>query len=370
MSGDPDHDEGSALHRHQAVGAYQRWVPPSFDAPRPPAPRPAATPKTPPAPAPQAPVAADPDAELRRLRQETEAAEAARRQQEAEEQQRALELAAEQQRQLEAQMAARQQLQLPTAEEIEQIYEQARKEGYEAGHTTGLADGHAEGHAQGLREGFAAGEAESREQLAQRAEALARTIASLDAALGSLDQHVADELLALAVEIARKMCMHSIDRPDNLIALVQDTLQQIPQRHLQIHLHPQDAAHVRARLLEGLEDAQHRIVEDDTLTPGGCILTGDGTHLDATVQTRWRRILGELGMSGTEAVWELPPGETPLAPVRTAAAQSTEVPPPEPAQAEPAPAAPEPPANPASEPPPAPPANNDAALESPPNAPQ
>ena len=299
MKNDGAGDESSALRRHQAVGAYHRWNPPSFDAPPPPAPEPV-SPKD---------DAAQAEARERRRMQKA-AAEMRRRQKEEAEkaraeteeaQRRAVEAAiAEQKRLLEEQMLA-QQRQWPTAEEIEQVHENAHKEGFEAGR----AEGYAEGHAHGLREGFASGEAQARGQLNAQADALTQIIASLDVALAEIDQQVADELIALAVELARKMCQHSISRPENVRALVQDALQQVPQKHVQIHLHPQDAAHVRARLLEGLDETQQRIVEDDTLTPGGCILLGDGNHLDASVQTRWRRILGEVGFSGHEALWEL-----------------------------------------------------------------
>ena len=303
MKNDGAGDESSALRRHQAVGAYQRWNPPSFDAPPPP-----------PAPEPVSPKDDAAQAEAReRRRMQKAAAEMRRRQKEEAEkaraeteeaQQRAVEAAiAEQKRLLEEQMQQLQQeqRQWPTAEEIEQVHENAHKEGFEAGR----AEGYAEGHAHGLREGFASGEAQARGQLNAQADALTQIIASLDVALAEIDQQVADELIALAVELARKMCQHSISRPENVRALVQDALQQVPQKHVQIHLHPQDAAHVRARLLEGLDETQQRIVEDDTLTPGGCILLGDGNHLDASVQTRWRRILGEVGFSGHEALWEL-----------------------------------------------------------------
>ena len=329
MKSDGAGDESSALRRHQAVGAYQRWNPPSFDAP----------PLPPPAPEPVNPKDDAAQAEAReRRRMQKAAAEMRRRQKEEAEkaraekeeaQQRAVEAAiAEQKRLLEEQMQQLQQeqRQWPTAEEIEQVHENARKEGFEAGRT----EGYAEGHAQGLREGFASGEAEAREQLTAQADALTQAIASLDVALADLDQQVADELIALAVELARKMCLHSIHRPENVRALVQDALQQVPQKHVQLHLHPQDAAHVRARLLEGLDETQQRIVEDDTLTPGGCILLGEGTHLDASVQTRWRRILGEVGFSGHEALWEVGEEEFAAAPTPPPVAAPAPAPMPEP----------------------------------------
>jgi flagellar assembly protein FliH len=164
----------------------------------------------------------------------------------------------------------------PTADEIETMYEQARTEGQAAGYAEGAAQARAE---------------------AARLAALAD---GLDQALVRLDEGVAEEILALAIEVARRMVRLTLaERPAAVAETVKAALQQLPQNQVRIHLHPDDIALVRAHLADPLEHGHHRLLEDDTVTRGGCRLDAAGSDIDATVETRWRRILEGLAVSDT-----------------------------------------------------------------------
>lgn len=179
-------------------------------------------------------------------------------------------------------------LRLPTAAEIERIHQQAREEGYRQGRE--------EGHQAGLREGQTKSLAEAR-RLAQAAD-------KLDDALDRLGAVVADELLALAVEIAREVVRQELAaRPEALLAVVREALAQLPHQHAVIYLNPDDASLLRAYVGDQLSHAGHRIVEDVRLIRGDCILEAGGTQIDATVATRWRRVLEGLGIA---AAWQEP----------------------------------------------------------------
>jgi flagellar assembly protein FliH len=219
-----------SVSRHQAVGAYQRWEPPSFD--------PAAPARTEPEPAPAAEPGQPPQPTI----------------------------------------------QLPTADDIETMFEQARAEGHTAGFAEGRDAGYAEGAAQARAE-------------ATRLAALAQGV---DEALLRLDQEVAEEVLTLAIEVARRMVRLTLgERPAAVADTVKAALQQMPHNQLRIHLHPDDLALVRTHLADPLEHGHHRLVEDDAVTRGGCRLEGVGSEIDATVETRWRRILEGLGCTAT-----------------------------------------------------------------------
>ncbi len=238
-----------SVTRHQAVGAYRRWEPQSFDegtpspevADAPPPPEPVTTPAPQPEPEPATPP-----------------------------------------------------YPLPTAEDIEAMFEQARKEG--------RAEGHAEGLEAGLAEGRAAGEKKAYEEVRQEAQKLASVITNMDAALNELDGQIAEELVILAIELARQMVHHTLaDHPTVVAETVREALQQLPQNAVRVHLHPDDAALVGDALRDTLEHGHHRIVEDDTITRGGCRLEAAGSDIDATMETRWRRVLESLGR--TDANW-------------------------------------------------------------------
>lgn len=183
-------------------------------------------------------------------------------------------------------------IKLPTAEEIEQIYQQARDDGFKKGQE--------EGYQAGFKEGQIKAQAE-----AQR---FVQATAKLERGLNELDAKVADELLALAIELAREVIRQEISvRPETLLTVVREALGQLPHQHAAIYLHPDDASLLRSYLGEQLTHAGHRIHEDVKLARGDCLIESGGSQVDATVAMRWRRVLAGLGI---DAAWQVPQPET------------------------------------------------------------
>lgn len=171
---------------------------------------------------------------------------------------------------------------LPTATEIEQMHQQVREEGFRLGKEEGYRAGHAEGEA----------------KTGAAAQHLARATETLERSLADLDSVVADELLTLAIEIARAVVRQEIGaRPETLLGVVREALAQLPHQHAAIYLHPDDASLLRSFSGDQLTHAGHRIHEDPKLARGDCILEAGGTQIDATVATRWRRVIEGLGIS-------------------------------------------------------------------------
>lgn len=184
---------------------------------------------------------------------------------------------------------------LPTAAEIEQIHQQAHDEGYQRGQTEGYQAGLKEGQAKALAE-------------AQR---LANAAGKLESALARLEETVADELLSLAVELAREVVRQEISaRPETLLAVVREALGQLPHQHVAIYLNPEDASLLRSYLGDQLAHAGHRIHEDFKLARGDCVLEAGGSQLDASVAMRWRRVLDGLGLTDAWQPDAVPPVPT------------------------------------------------------------
>jgi flagellar assembly protein FliH len=192
---------------------------------------------------------------------------------------------------------------LPTAEEIEQMYEEARQSGYTAGFDEGKSAGYEAGYAAGQSEGNAFATAQ-----AQRIQAIADNLAS---ALGGCEQQVADQLLEVAVELARQMLRSSLKhQPELILPVVREAIAAMPTSHSHplLFVHPDDARLVRERLGEALQHSGWKLVEDLHLTPGGCRVEVGASEVDATVETRWRRVLEAIG---TRADWQGTPGTQP-----------------------------------------------------------
>lgn len=233
-----------AIERHQAAGAYRRWEPPSFDE------------------RPEQPAAADPAPEEALPPSEAEPEEAP--------------LA---------------DFRFPTAEELERMQEETR------------AEAHREGYQSGFAEGREAGYREGREQARAEAEKLGSMVQALERSFDELDSQVTEELMGLALALARKMVRDTlVARPEAIADTLRSALQELPQNHARVRLHPEDAALVRELLGEQFAHGEHRLIEDDSLTRGGCLVEAGGTQVDATVETRWRRIIESLGRD--ETAWD------------------------------------------------------------------
>jgi flagellar assembly protein FliH len=81
-----------------------------------------------------------------------------------------------------------------------------------------------------------------------------------------------------------------------VLNVIREALAQLPHLHAAIFLNPEDASLARSYLGDQLTHAGHRIHEDPKLARGDCVLEAGGSHIDATVATRWRRTLEGLGL--------------------------------------------------------------------------
>jgi flagellar assembly protein FliH len=177
---------------------------------------------------------------------------------------------------------------LPTAEEIERIHEEAHAEGYKAG----FAEGRAAAHAEGYQAGQAAAEA--------RAEAFFSLSRDLQEALARLDQELAESVLACALEVARQMT-HAAFRiqPELLLPIIREALAALPLRHEPVTLtvYPGQLALIEEALGDLFEKEGWRIEGDAEIAPGGCRIRAGHSEVDATRETRWRRVLEAIGLS-------------------------------------------------------------------------
>ncbi|MDR1855492.1 MAG: flagellar assembly protein FliH [Azoarcus sp.] len=253
-------DKPVTFARHQAVGAYRRWEPPNFDAPPPPLPEPEPPPEAA-APEPQAPPPEEAPA-----------------------------------------------YHLPTVAEIEQMHEEARRAGYEEGEAEGREAGYADGRQSGYEEGRKLGYDEGRTAAADEARRLRELTTKLDEALTTLDAEVAEELMALAIELARKVLQHTLAvEPESVASVVRAALQSLPQARAQIFLNPADVALTNKLLGEILAQGGHLLVEDASVSPGGCRVEAGGAQIDATMETRWKRVLESLGRQHSPWLSTAPP---------------------------------------------------------------
>jgi flagellar assembly protein FliH len=170
----------------------------------------------------------------------------------------------------------------PSEEMLAAIREEARLIGYEAGHAAGYEDG------------LAVGRAEAAEELVHL-----KTIATtFGTALSDADENIANEVLDLALQLARGMLRNALEvKPELVIPVVREAIGYLPvlQQPALLVLNPQDAVLVRGAIGEELDKGGWRVVEDGQVARGGCRIDTASNQIDATVGARWQRLANALG---------------------------------------------------------------------------
>jgi flagellar assembly protein FliH len=152
--------------------------------------------------------------------------------------------------------------------------EAARQTGYEEGYRVGIAQAQAE------------------------IDRLRAIVAAAQSAATQVELHLADEVLDLALEVARQVLRADVkSRRDALLAVVREAMACLPQgvQGSQLALNPGDVELVRAQIGDELQVGGFRIVEDHRIEPGGCRIASPVGEVDATLATRWRRVVAALG---------------------------------------------------------------------------
>ncbi|TFW30187.1 flagellar assembly protein FliH [Massilia arenosa] len=176
-----------------------------------------------------------------------------------------------------APVAAEPHIKLPTQEEIEAMMESARAEGYETG------------RAQGYQDGLALGRAEA----ATEQEHLRSIAATFGSAVARADETIANEVLELALQLARAMLRTALEvKPELILHVVREAIGYLPvlQQPASLYLHPADAELVRDAIGHELAETGWTIKDDSALARGGCRIDTASNQIDATVQARWARL--------------------------------------------------------------------------------
>lgn len=168
-------------------------------------------------------------------------------------------------------------------ERLAQLTENARQEGY----------------AIGLQQGYAEGNQQARQEHGVNQEAITHIANSMQVALEVNQEQISQDLLRLALDIAKSMLKSSMEvNRAVVIPVVLDAMQALPyvQKPAKIIVNPDDAAIIRQELAEEIKGTW-QVVENAEIERGGCRLETGANQVDATNAVRWKRINEALGQN-------------------------------------------------------------------------
>ncbi|RJX80628.1 flagellar assembly protein FliH [Pseudomonas sp. LS-2] len=152
-------------------------------------------------------------------------------------------------------------------------------------------DAYNEGFAIGEKEGFHSTQLKVRQEaevaLAAKLEGLETLMTHLLEPIADQDAQIEKSLVQLVEHLAREVIQRELKTDSSQIGKVlQDALRLLPMgaNNVRILVNSQDFAQVKA--LRERHEESWRILEDDTLQPGGCRVETEHSRIDATVETR------------------------------------------------------------------------------------
>jgi flagellar assembly protein FliH len=157
-----------------------------------------------------------------------------------------------------------------------------------------------ESEARGYQAGLAKAQAESQisiNALAAQVRQLDSIMQLLGQPLAQLDTEVEKELLQLALTVGKQLARRELRvDPTQVIGIIRESLAQLPlsAREIRIHLHPEDATTVRERLAEPTNERAWTVVEDPTLTRGGCIVRTETSQIDVRLESRVSAVIANV----------------------------------------------------------------------------
>ncbi len=166
--------------------------------------------------------------------------------------------------------------------ELAQILENARKDGFK----------------QGLQEGFQAGMQKAQEMALENDQRFIQLGNAFESALQQADDKIAEDVLRLALDIAKAMLKTTLEvDPRNILPIVRDAIRYLPAvtKPARILLNPADVQMVRDHLSEELADGGWQVIEEPDVERGGCMVETASNQIDASNETRWKRISEALG---------------------------------------------------------------------------
>jgi len=163
-----------------------------------------------------------------------------------------------------------------------------------------------EAYNKGMQEGFAVGMAKAREAAHGDKQRFLNLMAAFNQALEQSDEQIADDVLSLALDIAKSMLKVKLNvDPATVLPVVMDAIHYLPyvQKPARILVHHDDAQILREYLADEIASQHWQIQEDSNVERGGCLVETGANQIDASNEVRWKRISEALAQNNS---WLLP----------------------------------------------------------------
>lgn len=191
-----------------------------------------------------------------------------------------------------------------TAEDLETIHNEAWEDGHSQGFETGKKEGmdqgiregykvgHEEGLTAGREEGYNKGLEEAREEIRQQQARLENVMGQLLKPIEQQEEATEAAMLNLVMALTRAVVRRELTiQSEQVVTLVREALHVLPntQEQVSVRVNPVDYEAVKAAAAHYESDT--RVISDDAVHAGGCLVENNHTLVDYTVEKRFQKVV-------------------------------------------------------------------------------
>lgn len=183
-----------------------------------------------------------------------------------------------------------------TAEELQQITEDARREGFQQGLHEGTEQGIREGTKAGEKAGNQRAYMEAKKDIELLQNQLRTLITRLYDPMQQQDQQLENIIVDLVLGLTKRLLSAEISvKPELILNVVQHTLDSLPKgaKNISVTLNDKDADLVDSLVPDTQRD--WRVLRDDKLSSGGCVVESETSLVDFSVEERLAFYFDKVG---------------------------------------------------------------------------
>lgn len=174
-----------------------------------------------------------------------------------------------------------------TSEALQEARQQAYAEGFARGHDAG---------GQEVRDALEATVRKTAEETAVR---MAQLLHNTRDSLKKNEARISRQIIELACDLARQVVRQElVSNTEHLKPVIAEALGQLVDdgQPATVRMNPGDLALMQGALQENMGQHAADFVADASISPGGCVIESPSTGVDATIEKRWARAVGNLGL--------------------------------------------------------------------------
>jgi len=182
-----------------------------------------------------------------------------------------------------------------TAQEMQEIFDEAERDGFAQGHKDGYEKGMTEGMAEGYEAGQQKGLMEMRQQLVAEQQRFQKLAEALLQPLRAQDDDLEKMLLDIVCTLTQSVVQRELTTDSShIVELVKAAVEALPvgSSNLRICLNPDDLAAVETYAKE--QQLEWRFFGDAQLSPGGCRVEAPNSRVDFSVANRLKSVLEQF----------------------------------------------------------------------------